>query len=191
MTMSSIAGELITERLELTGSAGHGVRPAGSARGNRVRRGRASGLAMGQVPRGAGGPATMIVGVHRLSDETLRLYETRRALSRSGSRHTRSSSSRMYVAGCERASESACPPNRRRCSVSRRVGSWPSPWGFRHPDVYGAILCASPGGGYRPTGVMPSSLRRAYLVAGTLEPFFETTPPDGRPRFGMPAPKSS
>ena len=44
--------------------------------------------------------------------------------------------------------------------------------GLRHPDVYGAILCASPGGGYRPTGVMPSSLPRAYLVAGTLEPFF-------------------
>jgi pimeloyl-ACP methyl ester carboxylesterase len=44
--------------------------------------------------------------------------------------------------------------------------------GLRHPDVYGAIFCASPGGGYRPTGVLPSSLPRAYLVAGTLEPFF-------------------
>ena len=30
--------------------------------------------------------------------------------------------------------------------------------GLRHPDVYSAIFCASPGGGYRPTGVMPSSL---------------------------------
>jgi hypothetical protein len=27
-------------------------------------------------------------------------------------------------------------------------------------------------GGYKPTGVMPNSLPRAYLVAGTLEPFF-------------------
>jgi enterochelin esterase-like enzyme len=44
--------------------------------------------------------------------------------------------------------------------------------GLRHPDVYGAIFCASPGGGYRPPGVMPISIPRTYLVAGTLEPFF-------------------
>jgi pimeloyl-ACP methyl ester carboxylesterase len=44
--------------------------------------------------------------------------------------------------------------------------------GLRHPDVYSAIFCASPGGGYQPPGVMPSPLPRAYLVAGTLEPFF-------------------
>jgi pimeloyl-ACP methyl ester carboxylesterase len=44
--------------------------------------------------------------------------------------------------------------------------------GLRHPDVYGAIFCASSGGGYRPPGVMPGPVPRAYLVAGTLEPFF-------------------
>lgn len=44
--------------------------------------------------------------------------------------------------------------------------------GLRHPDVYGAIFCASPGGGYRPTGVMPSLIPHTYLVAGMLEPFF-------------------
>ena len=44
--------------------------------------------------------------------------------------------------------------------------------GLRHPDVYGVVLCASPGAGYRPPAVMPGSLPRAYLVAGTLEPFF-------------------
>ena len=44
--------------------------------------------------------------------------------------------------------------------------------GLRHPDAYGAAFCASPGGGYRPPDVMPSLLPRAYLVAGTLEPFF-------------------
>ena len=35
-----------------------------------------------------------------------------------------------------------------------------------------SLLGPSPGAGYRPPGVMPSSLPRAYLVAGTLEPFF-------------------
>ena len=44
--------------------------------------------------------------------------------------------------------------------------------GLRHTDRYGAVFCASPGGGYRPPGVMPSSIPRTYLVAGTLEPFF-------------------
>jgi enterochelin esterase-like enzyme len=44
--------------------------------------------------------------------------------------------------------------------------------GLRHPDVYGAIFCASPGGGYRPPRVLPSALPRAYLVAGTREQFF-------------------
>jgi hypothetical protein len=42
----------------------------------------------------------------------------------------------------------------------------------RHPGIYGAVFCASPGGGYRPPAVMPNSLPRSYLVAGTLEPFF-------------------
>jgi enterochelin esterase-like enzyme len=44
--------------------------------------------------------------------------------------------------------------------------------GIRHPDVYGAILCASPGAGYRPPNPMPARLPRSYLVAGLQEPFF-------------------
>lgn len=44
--------------------------------------------------------------------------------------------------------------------------------GLRHPDIYGAVFCGSPGGGYRPPDLMPSPLPRTYLVAGTDEPFF-------------------
>jgi hypothetical protein len=44
--------------------------------------------------------------------------------------------------------------------------------GVGHPDVYGAVFCASPGAGYRPAELVPNSISRAYLVAGTLEPFF-------------------
>jgi pimeloyl-ACP methyl ester carboxylesterase len=44
--------------------------------------------------------------------------------------------------------------------------------GLRHPEFYGAVFCASPGGGYRPPAVMPKSLPRAYLVAGIQEPLF-------------------
>ena len=43
--------------------------------------------------------------------------------------------------------------------------------GLRHPGIYGAVLCASRGAGFRPPVVMPGPLPRAYLVAGTQEPF--------------------
>jgi hypothetical protein len=38
--------------------------------------------------------------------------------------------------------------------------------------VYSAVFFASPGAGYRLPGVIPSSIPRTYLFAGTLEPFF-------------------
>ena len=44
--------------------------------------------------------------------------------------------------------------------------------GLRHPHVYGAVFCASPGGGYKPPPVMPALIPRTYLVAGMEEPFF-------------------
>jgi enterochelin esterase-like enzyme len=44
--------------------------------------------------------------------------------------------------------------------------------GLRHPDRYGAVFAASPGGGYQPPAELPSPLPRTYLVAGTLEPWF-------------------
>ena len=44
--------------------------------------------------------------------------------------------------------------------------------GLRHPDVYGAVFSASPGGGYRPPAVLSSHLPRVYLVVGTQEQFF-------------------
>ncbi|MFG1819434.1 alpha/beta hydrolase-fold protein [Kribbella sp. NPDC049174] len=57
------------------------------------------------------------------------------------------------------------------CGVSAS-GELSLAMGLRHPDVYGTVFSASPGGGYRPPAVMPSPLPRTYLVAGTLEPFF-------------------
>lgn len=44
--------------------------------------------------------------------------------------------------------------------------------GLRHPDIYGALFCASPGGGFTPTGELPSSLPRTYLVGGKQEQWF-------------------
>lgn len=57
------------------------------------------------------------------------------------------------------------------CGVSAS-GELALAMGLRHPEVYGVVFCASPGGGYSPPAVLPSPLPRAYLVAGTLEPWF-------------------
>ncbi|MGJ6980774.1 alpha/beta hydrolase [Aestuariimicrobium soli] len=44
--------------------------------------------------------------------------------------------------------------------------------GLRHPDLFGHVFSASPGGGFRPSDEWPSPLPGAYLVAGRQEPFF-------------------
>jgi len=66
----------------------------------------------------------------------------------------------------------ALPPERTAVFGASAGGELALAIGLRHPGVYGAVFCASPGGGYRPPGVMPSPLPRTYLVAGTQEPFF-------------------
>jgi len=37
--------------------------------------------------------------------------------------------------------------------------------GVRYPDLYGAIFCASPGGGYRAPDVVPTSMHFPQMVA--------------------------
>jgi enterochelin esterase-like enzyme len=117
-------------------------------------------------------PSTMIVGAHRVADETQRLheyspgfdperfaaherffvYEVREwAWSRFG---VALSAARTAVFGVSAGGELALAI------------------GLRHADLYGVIFSGSPGGGYRPADEMTSPLPRTYLVAGTLEPFF-------------------
>jgi enterochelin esterase-like enzyme len=133
----------------------------------------------GGVLEAAALPPPMIIGAHRLDDETLRRHEYSPGESTAsfafdpdrfaahekffvedvpGWAHSRFdvalTAERTAVFGVSASAELALA------------------MGLRHPDIYGAILCASPGAGYRPPAVMPSSLPRAYLVAGTQEPFF-------------------
>jgi pimeloyl-ACP methyl ester carboxylesterase len=44
--------------------------------------------------------------------------------------------------------------------------------GLRHPQLFGAILCASPGAGFRPPGDLAQPIPRTYFVTGNREPFF-------------------
>ena len=117
-------------------------------------------------------PSTVIVGVHRLADETLRLHE----YSPGFDPERFSAHERFFGEDVGQWARSrfgvALPAERTAvCGVSAS-GELALAMGLRHSDVYGKVLCASPGGGYRPPVAMPSSLPRTYLVAGTQEPFF-------------------
>ena len=126
----------------------------------------------GEVLETADVPSTMIVGVHGLADETQRLHE----YSQSFAPERFAAHARFFVEDVRRWTGSrfgvALPAGRTAvCGVSAG-GELALAIGLRHPDIYGAVFCASPGAGYRPPALVPGSLPRAYLVAGTLEPFF-------------------
>jgi enterochelin esterase-like enzyme len=117
-------------------------------------------------------PSTMIVGVHRLDDETRRLHEYSPGFDpeRFAAHET------FFVDDVRRWVRSrfgvGLPAERTAVLGVSAGGELALAIGLRHPDIYGAVFAASPGGGYRPPGVMPSSIPSAYLVAGTREPFF-------------------
>jgi enterochelin esterase-like enzyme len=126
----------------------------------------------GGVLEAAGGVPTMIVGAHRLADEMLRLHEYS-----PGFDPGRFAAHEQFFVGdvrrWVRTRFGFAPPASRTAVFGVSAsGELALAIGLRHPDVYGAIFCASPGAGYRPPGVMPSPIPRTYLVAGTQEPFF-------------------
>jgi enterochelin esterase-like enzyme len=126
----------------------------------------------GDVVAAARAPPTMIVGVHRLADETLRLHEYS-----PGFDPQRFAAHEAFfvdeVREWVRARFGVAPPRERTAVFGVSAsGELALAIGLRRPDIYGAVFCASPGAGYRPPAVMPSPLPRTYLVAGAREPFF-------------------
>lgn len=124
-------------------------------------------------------PSTLVVAAHRLDDETLRLHE-----------YSPGESTSAFAFDPERfaAHESFFVEDVRAWARSRfgvalgadrtavlgvsASGELALAMGLRHPDLYGAVLCASPGAGYRPPAGLEGRLPRTYLVAGRQEPFF-------------------
>src|ERR1700753_2686882 len=126
----------------------------------------------GRLLENADARSTMIVGVHGLTEETLRLHEYS-----PGYEPTRfAAHEKFFVNDVRRWTESlfgvALAPERTAVLGASAGGELALALGLRHPHVYGAVLCASPGGGYKPSGVLPRPLPRTYLVAGAEEPFF-------------------
>lgn len=117
-------------------------------------------------------PSTMIVGVHGLADEMARLHEYS-----PGFEPERFAAHEKFfvedVRGWTRSRFGVAVAAERTAVFGVSAGGELAlALGLRNPGAYGAVLCASPGGGYKPPAVMPNPLPRTYLVAGTQEPFF-------------------
>jgi enterochelin esterase-like enzyme len=126
----------------------------------------------GGVLEAAGVPPTMIVGAHRLDDEMQRLHEYS-----PGFDPERFAAHEAFVVddvlGWVRSALCVDLPRDRTAALGVSAsGELALALGMRHPDRFATVFCASPGGGYRPPDPMPATMQRAYLVAGTQEPFF-------------------
>ena len=169
----SITGELITEMFEYDGGREVTVYVPTQQPEAVVFAGDGQLISQwGGVLEAADVPSTMIVGAHRLADETLRLHE----YSPGFAPERFAAHERFFVEVIRRWVRTrfgvTLPVSRTAVFGVSASGELALAIGLRHPDIYGAIFCASPGGGYRPLGVMPGSIPRTYLVAGTQEPFF-------------------
>jgi enterochelin esterase-like enzyme len=117
-------------------------------------------------------PSTMIVGVHGRPNDDARLqeYSPGFAADHFAAHET------FFVEDVRHWVQSrfavALPAERTAVWGASLGGELALALGVRHPEIYGAVFSASPGGGYRPPAVLPRPLPRVYLVAGTLEQFF-------------------
>jgi enterochelin esterase-like enzyme len=173
-TMSSAAGELVTERFEYDGGREVTAYVPPDPPEAVVFTGDGQlipswGVSLAAVDV----PPTMIVGAHRLTDETLRLHE----YSPGFDPGRFAAHEEFFVDDVRRWARSRfgvqLPAERTAVFGVSASGELALAIGLRHPEIYGVVFCASPGGGYRPPESMPSPLPRTYLVAGTLEPFFQ------------------
>jgi pimeloyl-ACP methyl ester carboxylesterase len=170
--MTSGAGEFVTETFDYDGGRQVTVyvpadRPEGA-----VFAGDGQVLAKwGADLEAADVPPTLVVGVHRSSDETRRLNEYSPGFDPARF----AAHERFFVEDVRRRIGSrfgAMPAQRTAILGVSASGELALAMGLRYPDMFGAVFCASPGAGFRPPGLMPSPLPRAYFVAGTQEPFF-------------------
>jgi len=127
----------------------------------------------------AGLPPVLIVAAHRVEDEILRIREYSPGKSTANfafDPERFEAHERFFVEDLLEWARSrfgaALPVERTAVFGVSAGGELALAVGMHHPDIYGTVLCASPGAGYRPPAVMSGPLPRAYLVAGRQEPFF-------------------
>jgi enterochelin esterase-like enzyme len=178
--MSHIAGQLVTETLGYDGGRQVTAYVPPAPPEAIVFAGDGQVIASwGGVLEAANLPPTMIVGAHRADDETQRLHEYSPGDSTSAftfDPERFAAHETFFVEDVRRWAQShvdvVLPANRTAVFGVSASGELALAMGLRHPDIYGVVLCVSPGAGFRPPVVISSLLPRAYLVAGTQEPFF-------------------
>ena len=117
-------------------------------------------------------PPTIVVGVHSVAGEMERLHEYSPVFE-----PAKFAAHAAFIVDTVRPwlrarFGVALPASRTAFFGNSAGGELAITMGLRHADVFGAVLCASPGAGCRPTGEWPERLPRAYFVAGDQEPFF-------------------
>jgi enterochelin esterase-like enzyme len=175
-----MAGELITETLDFDGGrAVTAYVPPGSPEAIVFAGDGQLIPSWGPLLEETGLPPTMIVGAHHLEDETLRIHEYSpgRSTPTFAFDHDRfAAHEAFFVEDVRRWARSrlgvALSTDRTAVFGVSAGAELALAMGLRHPDIYGTVLCASPGAGYQPPDRMPSPLPRTYLLAGTQEPFF-------------------
>ena len=127
---------------------------------------------LSEALEGANAPPTMVVGIHGLPDDDARLKEYVPGFDPDRfAEHERFFVEEVH--GWVQSRFGVALPARQTAVWGASLGGELSlALGLRHPDIYGAIFCASPGGGYKPPANLPSSIPRTYLVAGKQEQFF-------------------
>ncbi|HEY1709895.1 MAG TPA: alpha/beta hydrolase-fold protein [Rhizomicrobium sp.] len=122
--------------------------------------------------RAAGASSTLVVGVDGKPDDEGRLKEYVPAVEP----ERFAAHERFFVDDVRAWMRSslgiAFPPARTAVWGASLGGELALALGLRHPEIYGVVFSASPGGGFRPTATLPATLPRAYLVAGSEEQFF-------------------
>lgn len=127
---------------------------------------------LSEMLEAGGRRSTMIVGAHGLADDDSRLKEYSPVFDE----ERFAAHEKFFVEDVRDWVRSrfdfALPAERTAVWGASVGGELALAMGVRHPDIYGAVFCASPGGGYRPPDVMPSPLPRFYLVGGKQEQWF-------------------
>lgn len=120
----------------------------------------------------ATGPSTMVVGVHGRQDDDGRFKEYVPVVDAAQFAAHEQFFVHDVRAWVRSSLGIALPAARTAVWGASLGGELALALGLRHPDTYGVVFSASPGGGYRPPAAWPSPLPRVYLVAGAQEPFF-------------------
>ena len=123
----------------------------------------------------AGGPSTLLVGVHGMDTDDGRFTEYVPGIDDARfAEHERFFVDDVGAWVKDRLGVDLAP-HRTAVWGASLGGELALAMGVRHPDVFGAVFSASPGGGYRPPATLPNGgddLPAFYLVAGEDEPFF-------------------